>query len=92
MLADAGFDGQSVQDGDLIPPIRRGGNLIDPERKARSDWVSAARLDGVYGQRWKTETVNSVIKRKFGDAIRSRLRSLHNREPLIKGLIYDIHV
>ncbi len=92
MLADAGFDGQSVQDGDLIPPIRRGGNLVDPQRKARSDLVAAARLDGVYGQRWKTETVNSVIKRKFGDDIRSRLRSLQNREPIIKGLVYDIHV
>jgi hypothetical protein len=92
MLADAGFDGQTVQAGDLIPPIRRGGNLVDPDRKARADLVAAARLDGLFGQRWKTETVNSVIKRKFGDDIRSRRRSLQNREPLIKGLVYDIHV
>jgi len=53
--------------------------------------VSAARLDGFYGQRWKTETVNSVIKRKFGQAIRSHKRSLQNREPILKGLIYNIH-
>jgi hypothetical protein len=35
MLAAAGFDGQTLQAGDVIPPIRRGGNLIDPARNAR---------------------------------------------------------
>jgi hypothetical protein len=54
--------------------------------------VSAARLDGFYGQRWKVETVNSVIKRKFGDEIRSRLVSRRYCEPIVKGLIYNIHV
>ncbi|BAJ62353.1 putative transposase for insertion sequence element [Anaerolinea thermophila UNI-1] len=91
LLADSGFDGRTVRPQDLIPPVRRGGNLLAPERRARSELVSAARLDGLYGQRWKTETVNSVIKRKFGQAIRSRKRSLQNREPIIKGLVYNIH-
>jgi hypothetical protein len=91
LMADAGFDGKAVQEGDLIPPIRRGGNLLDSGRQARADLVSSARLDGLYGQRWKTETVNSVIKRKFGQAIRSRKRSLQNREPIVKGLVYNIH-
>jgi hypothetical protein len=91
MLADAGFDGQAVKPGDLIPPIRRGGNLVDPDRKARADLVAAARLDGLFGQRWKTETIHSVIKRLFGEAIRARLRSLQRREPAIKGLVYNIH-
>lgn len=91
MMADSGFDGQSVRDGDLVPPVRRGGNLLNPERKARADLVSQARLDGLFGQRWMTETVNSVIKRKFGDTIRSRKRSLQRREPIIKGLVYNIH-
>lgn len=91
LLADSGFDGRTVGPQDLIPPVRRGGNLLAPERRARSELVSAARLDGLYGQRWKTETVNSVIKRKFGQAIRSRKRSLQNREPIIKGLVYNIH-
>jgi hypothetical protein len=91
MLADAGFDGDGVGALDLIPPIRRHGKLIDAVRKARADLVSAARLDGLFGQRWKTETVNSVIKRKFGDTIRSRKRSLQRREPIIKGMVYNIH-
>jgi len=91
MLADAGFDAKNLSALDIIPPIRRHGKLVDPERKARADLVAAARLDGLYGQRWKTETVNSVIKRKFGDTIRSRKTLLQNREPIIKALVYNIH-
>jgi hypothetical protein len=92
MLADAGFDGRTVKEGDLIPPIRRHGKLVDPDRKARVDLVDQARLDGLFGHRWKSETVMSVIKRKFGETIRSRKTSLRNREPIVKGLVYNIHL
>ena len=34
-LGDVGFDGQGGQEGDLIPPVRRGGNLVEPSRQAR---------------------------------------------------------
>ncbi|MFN3928581.1 MAG: transposase [Thermoflexus sp.] len=91
ILGDAGFDGQGVTERDLIPPIRRGGRLVDPKRRARAELVAAARLDGLYGQRWKSETVNSVIKRKFGDALRSRSPILRRRESAIKGLVYNLH-
>jgi hypothetical protein len=90
-LADAGFDCKAVTPRDLIPPIRRHGRLVAPERKARADLVSQARLDGLYGQRWKCETVHSVIKRKFTDSVRSRSRTLQRREPILKALIYNIH-
>jgi hypothetical protein len=92
MLADAGFDGKTVKDNDLIPPVRRHGRLVDVDRKARAELVDQARLDGLFGHRWKSETVMSVIKRKFGDAIRSRKTSLQNREPIVKGLVYNIHL
>lgn len=92
MLADSGFDGKTVKEGDLIPPVRRSGNLLDPARKARAELVDQARLDGLFGQRWQSETVMSVIKRKFGDTIRSRKPSLQNREPIVKGLVYNIHL
>ena len=90
-LADAGLDCQVVTERDIIPPIRRGGRLLAPERKARADLVAQARLDGLVGQRWKTETVHSVIKRKFGGDIRSRLKHRQNREPLIKAVVYNLH-
>jgi transposase len=99
-VADAGFDSRSVGEMDIIPPIRRGhgpggkgtSRLVDQSRRARADLVAQARLDGVYGQRWKVETVNSVIKRRFGSAIRSRKPALQNREPVIKAMVYNIHV
>ena len=92
IISDAGLDGRGVQEGDLIPPIRRHANLVAPERKAKAELVSAARLDGIYGQRWKSETVHSVIKRKLGDAMRSCKASYRRREPAVKGLVYNLHV
>lgn len=89
LLGDRGFDGRFVRSGDLIPPIRRGGTLKQPERLARSDMVAAARLDGYYGQRWKIETVNSVIKRKLGGSIRSRKHVHRQREVYVKALVYN---
>lgn len=92
LLGDKGFDGNTLRDGDLVPPIRRGGNLRASERRARAELVAQAQLDGLYGQRWKCETVNSVIKRKFGSTVRSRAKFLQKREPAIKGLVYNLHV
>jgi hypothetical protein len=92
ILADAGFDGRQIELGDIIPPVRRHGTLCASERIARAELVGQARLDGLYGQRWKCETVHSVIKRKFGDTVRSRTTRVHFREVFVKGLIYNIHV
>lgn len=92
VLAAAGFDGRQIQVGDIIPPVRRHGTLRAPERIARAELVAQARLDGLYGQRWKCETVHSVSKRKFGDTVRSRTTRLHFREIFVKGLIYNIHL
>jgi len=39
----------------------------------------------------RPETVTSAIKRKFGDTLRSRKRSLQRREPIVNGLVYNIH-
>lgn len=92
LLADAGFDGRMTQSSEIIPPVRRHGTLRSPERRARAEMVTQARLDGLYGQRWKCETVHSVIKRKFGDTIRSRSERRQFREIFVKSLIYNIHV
>jgi hypothetical protein len=90
LVADTGFDGRGVQDGDLTPPVRRHGTLVAPARRARADLVAAARLDGVYGQRWTCATVHSVIKPKTGDTIRSRLPRNQRLEPALKGLVYNL--
>ena len=73
--------------------LQKLGMLRAPERIARAELVGQTRLDGIYlfGQRWKCETVHSVIKRKFGATIRSRTNRLHFREIFVKGLIYNLH-
>ncbi len=90
-LADAGFDGRAVAATDLVPPVRRGGAVMAPERQARRARVEAARRQGLYGQRWKSETAISVIKRKWGDAVTHRKGWHIHREILLRGLVYGLH-
>jgi Transposase DDE domain len=92
LVADKGFDRADRHPSELIPPHRKGHWLTRPRYWERAHLVDAARLDGVYGQRWKCETVNSVIKRKFGDTVRSRKPSHQRRETAVKGLVYNLHV
>ena len=92
LLGDMGFDGKTTGPYDLIPPQRRHHAHMSAKRQARQELVFQARLEGLYGQRWKSETVNSVIKRKFGETICSRSLRLQRREPLVKGLVYNLHV
>jgi hypothetical protein len=91
LLADAGFDGRDVEWTDVVPPIRRGGRLRAWSRVLRAALVERAKASGLYGQRWKVETVISVIKRKFGDGVRSRGLRLARREVLAKGVAYNLH-
>jgi len=76
LMGDKGCDGKKVKPGDLIPQMRRHDTITDPDPLVRRDLLDAARLDGIYGQRWQSETVNSVIKRRFGEHIGSRSRRL----------------
>lgn len=92
LLADKGVDRAARHPADVIPPCRRGRWQTRPAYRQREELVAAARLDGVYGQRWKCETVNSVIKRKFGDTIRSRQPAHQRRECAVKALVYNLHV
>jgi hypothetical protein len=91
LLADAGVDGRDVDWTDVVPPIRRGGRLRAWSRVLRAEIVARVKASGLYGQRWKVETVISVIKRKFGDGVRSRKLWLARREVLAKGVVYNLH-
>jgi hypothetical protein len=91
LLADAGFDGRDVEWTDVVPPIRRGGRLRAWSRVLRAEIVERVKASGLYGQRWKVETVISVIKRKFGDGVRSRRLRLARCEVLAKGVVYNLH-
>jgi transposase len=43
-----------------------------------------------YGQRAQSETVNSMIKRNFGDALRSVLRKRREQEMLLRTLAHNV--
>lgn len=91
VLADQGFDGTRTLAADLIAVQRRNRKTTPGHLQARHELVAQARLDGFMGQRWKVETVNSVIKRLTGDTIRSRQPRTQRREPFVKGLVYNLH-
>jgi hypothetical protein len=44
-----------------------------------------------YRQRWKAETVMSVTKRKFGEALAARTPRMQDRQALLRGVIYNVH-
>lgn len=92
LVGDKGFDRAARHPSEIIPPKRKGKWLQRPAYWERAELLMAARLEGVYGQRWKAETVYSVIKRKFGDTVRSRKPSHQRRETALKGLVYNLHV
>lgn len=64
---------------------------LNPEHSVRAELVAPARVRDLFGQRGKTETVHLEVPRKFGGTLRSRRRYLTHREPMVKGLVYNIH-
>jgi len=88
LLADRGFDGQAARPTDLIPPRRP---IIRPDRVQRFHRVEHARALRLWGQRWKCETVFSVIKRLSGATLASRSRLRQQRELGFKALAYNLH-
>jgi len=44
-----------------------------------------------YGVRWLVETVNSVIKRKFGEALTARTPWQQVKQALLRGLTYNLY-
>ena len=78
LLADSGYDCK----GKEIAPIRKGGCYKSLER--------INLLSGLYGKRWMVVTVFSVIKRRFGDRIKSRSSHLKFVENNLISTAYNI--
>jgi len=72
LLADSGYDCSGNEEIAVFKPIRRGGCYKSEDRiNLFLRWLFC-RIIGLYGKRWMVETVFSVIKRRFGDRIKSR--------------------
>ena len=98
LLADADFDGEWVHEHVRSYGIR---SLIPPERGRPSDKPPAGkwrrqmkqRFDKKqYGQRWQTETVNSMIKRRLGSALRARSYWSQCREIILRAITHNAMV
>ena len=98
LLADAGYDGESSH----VFAREKGIRTIIPARIGRPSsslpkgkWrkVMATRLNKkLYGQRWQVETVNSMVKRLLGSALRARTYWSQCRELMFRFLTHNVMV
>jgi hypothetical protein len=101
LLADADFDGEWVHEHvrevygirTLIPPTRGRPSEKPPAGRWRR-WMKQ-RLKGFkakYGQRWQTEAVNSMIKRRLGSALRARSYRSQCREIILRVITHNVMI
>jgi transposase len=99
LLADAGYDGEPShrhareEHGmkTVIPPKR--GRPTDKLPKAKWRKRMATHFDKKkYGQRWQVETVNSMIKRLLGSALRSRKTRTQNQEIRLRAITHNVMI
>jgi hypothetical protein len=101
LLGDADFDAEWVHehvrrtDGirTIIPPERGRPSAKPPAGKWRR-WMRQQfeKLKAKYGQRWQTETVNSMIKRRLGAALRARTYWSQCREIILRVITHNVMI
>ena len=98
LLADADFDGEWVHEYVRSFGIR---TVIPPERGRPSDKPPAGRWrrrmkqrfdKKKYGQRWQAETVNSMVKRRLGSALRARSYWSQCREIILRVITHNLMI
>jgi len=99
LLADAGYDGEHVHE---YAREECGVNTFIPakigrptDKKPSGFWRRrmASRLHLTrYGQRWQVETVNSMLKRLMGSALRARSYFSQSRELCLRALTLNVMI
>jgi len=98
LLADADFDGEWVHEHVRSYGIR---TLIPAERGRPSDQPPAGKWrrrmkqrfnKTKYGQRWQAETVNSMVKRRLGSALRARSYWSQCREIILRVITHNVMI
>jgi hypothetical protein len=100
LLADADFDAEWLHVSVRSRGVR---TIIPPTRGRPSDKPPAgrwrrvmrqrfARLKRRYGQRWQVETVNSMIKRRLGSALRARVEANQFREIILRAITHNVMI
>jgi hypothetical protein len=101
VVADAGYDSEDnhrIARLDLcvrsIIPPRAGRPTSKPPsellRRQMHHRFARKRDRALYGQRWQSETVNSMIKRNLGSALRARTTVHRRHELLLRVLTHNI--
>jgi hypothetical protein len=100
LLADADFDAEWVHEAVRSHGIR---TIIPAARGRPSDKPPAGRwrrrlkwrfgqYRRKYGQRWQVETVNSMIKRRLGSALRARVEANQSREIVLRAITHNVMI
>jgi len=88
LLADAGFDSEA-----LIPAAIGRPTAKPPSgrhrRRMKLRWSQYKKR---YGQRWQVETVNSMLKRLLGSALRARQYWSRSREMTLRLLTLNVMI
>lgn len=104
LIADAGYDSEAnhrfcreqLGVDSLIPAKKRRSATVVATTPYRQEMVrrlsKAGDLDdrAAYRQRWKVETVMSVVKRRCGEALTARLEPTQQAQALLRGIAYNI--
>ena len=105
LLADAGYDSEAnhrhcrehLRIESLIPAKKRRCVTVvarTPYRRLMAETLSS-RGDRckrrLYGQRWKAETLVSVVKRKWGEALSARREAMQQIQALLRGVVYNLY-
>jgi hypothetical protein len=101
LLGDANYDGEWVHEHvrdtygirTIIPPERGRPSEKPPAGRWRR-WMRQQfdRFKAKYGQRWQTETVNSMIKRRLGSALRARTYWSQCREIILRVITHNVMI
>lgn len=101
LLGDADYDAEWVHEHvrtaygirTIIPPQRGRPSEKPPvgrwRRWMRQQWDN---LKAKYGQRWQTETVNSMIKRRLDSALRARTYWSQCREIILRVITHNVMI
>jgi hypothetical protein len=105
LVADAGYDSEAnhrfcrenLGVDSLIPAKKRRSARVVATTAYRQEMVrrlgepgdEASR--GTYRQRWKAETVMSVVKRRWGEALSARLDETQRTQALLRGVVYNLN-
>jgi hypothetical protein len=104
LVADAGYDSEAnhrfcreeLGVDSLIPAKKRRSVRVVATTPYRQEMVRRLgepgdeRDRGAYRQRWKAETVMSVAKRRWGEALSARADTTQEAQALLRGVVYNL--